>query len=111
MKEENHMNHINIYARYNYCALVKKANLFFNNKYNWYNPKTVFAPFHGTYTLSIYKYNIHISYWDEYTENGKLEREFIKKFLQENIINMNISLDYDESCDIVSLLKNNNILL
>lgn len=111
MKRGNCMNEINIYARYNYRMLIKNANLFFCNRYNCYNPKKVFAPFDGTYSISIYKYNIHISYWNEHTEKGRIEKETIKKFLKENVINMNIFIEYDKFCDIISLLEDNNNLL
>lgn len=105
------MNELNIYARYNYKELVRNANLFFNKKYCWYNPQTVFAPNDGKFSLAIRPYNIHLSYWDEDTKQGKNEKRSLKHFLENNIKNMTIALEYDKKCDITNLLEQNNILL
>ena len=105
------MNDINIYARYDYRKLRKKASFFFDNKYRVFNPKSVFAPLKGTYLISINRFNIHVAYWDENSKEGIEDKKRIKNFLEENIFDMNIVLEYSKKCDIVSILEENNILI
>ena len=105
------MNEINIYARYNHKKLIKNANLFFLKKYKWYCPRSVIAPFDGNFTLAIFKNNIHISYWNENLEQSRQEKLLLKRFLEEYVSNMNIVIDYDNPCEITSLLKKINTLI
>ena len=105
------MNELNIYAKYNYKKLVKQANLYFNQRYSWLKPQTVFAPYDGKFMIAIRKNNIHLSYWDEETEQGYNEKEKLKCFLQENVKNMTIFLQSSQHCEITEMLAENNDLL
>lgn len=110
-KEGTNMNELNIYARYNYKKLVKQANLHFNKQYCWRRPQTVFAPYDGKFMIAIRKHNIHLSYWDEETEQGCKDKEKLKSFLEENVKDMTIFLQCSQQCDITEMLTKNNDLL
>lgn len=105
------MNELNIYARYNYKRLIRKANLYFNKKFHWLFPQTVFAPLDGKYSIAFRKYSIHISYWDEESQQCKEEKNSLKTFLSNNVYDMKIVLEYDKKCDITEMLEKNNTLL
>lgn len=89
----------------NYRKLIKKSNLYFAQKYNWYNPKTIFAPEKGNYLVSIQKGNIRICYWDEQTPSGIHTRFFLKKYIEANIKNVTIGLKTNDDNDFFSKLE------
>ena len=99
------MNELNIYTHYNYKRMIKKANRCFSNIYTWYNPKTVFAPETGTFSISINRYSIRICYWDIHSVQGKREIENIKKFIEETFENQTIGIKYYGNYNILSDLK------
>jgi hypothetical protein len=100
------MNELNIYTHFNYRKLRKKANLYFDKKYVWYYPHTVFAPKHGKFTLSLGKNSIRICYWDEDTEEGKAAKEYIKQFIEDNFSHKTIGITYIGKCDIIKDFDN-----
>lgn len=99
------MNEINIYAKYNYKKARKKANIYFNKKYNRLNMKTIFAPKAGTYSVSLRKNNIRICYWEENTKNGKKNIDLIKRFVEEIFHNNVIGFTFDGETNILNNLN------
>lgn len=99
------MNELNIYAKYDYQKLIKNANKQLNNN-NSFKRKTVFAPRDKGYSIAIYKYNVHIIYYN--LEGAKI----VKQFIERNIQNKEIVLQYRNSTDdIVNNLRQNNRIL
>lgn len=97
------MTQINIYTKkINYRRLLKQTNLYFENKYVWYRPLTVFAPYAGKYLVSINKGNIRLCYWDENTKEGENAKKILKKYIIDTLSNSTIGIDCSENCDFFS---------
>lgn len=95
------MNELNIYKKFDYNKLLKISNLYFNNKYKWYNKKTVFAPEKGIYTVSISKYNVRICYWTDTSAEFEKDYLLIKKYLSEILDNQKTNIVCYGECNIL----------
>lgn len=102
------INELNIYTDFKYRKMIKRANLYFNNRYLWYCPKTVFAPQLGNYTISFSKRNIRICCWkkDENTEQYQRSKNILKSFIEDNLQNNIIGITFNPDCDILDLVSN-----
>jgi len=96
---------INIYTKFNYKKVLRNANNLFGKGYSWYNPQTVFAEKNSDYSVSLWKGNVRICYWNEQTSQCSNSKALIKKFILDNFSNKTIGVKVEGDSDIFDNLQ------
>ena len=93
------INEINIYTKLKFKKILNDTNLFFNGSSYIINKKHIFAPYSGNYTVSLYKGNIRICYWNEESTEGSQAKSMLQKLVLFLFAEKTIYVDCPAKCD------------